>query len=637
MPRPVAHDSSRNPDGSDDVLRMLDVFQAEQLKVVAEHEVQMKQLMKQQCERFRRIVQEARAPRTAAIGRASPFEEDVLILETHVKQASTDEDLTDGTRSRAKQQLTASLPKHSASSSEAITPRSRWTRARPSLNVQRVSAQRQIRSFFVRPGESVGSESSRKMSSIFNRRHVAAAYMFHSSQHETVALEKWSNMLFKRRLRCESLKRFLESGAFQVFVCILIVMNAAFIAWRTQRATELAVDAAKSGRSAEEVSPLFDTGEVVFNVVFAVELMMRLLAYECAFFSGPERNWNVLDMCLVIPSAFESMLTTLDMNISFIRTLRLLRMLRTLRMIRIMRFAATFRHLRLMLLAVLNCIVPLFWAIFFLMFMIFLFAIMFMQGTELYMTSDGFDDAYLHDMTDYLFPLPMMILTLFMCISGGISWWEIAMLLEQLGLGYLVMFILFILIMFIVVLNIITGIFVNESIESARKDHDLISQIESIRQRQILMDLQKLFKEIDIDDDGSITLEEFDLAVRDPEGSVRSIFLLLDIDVTDARAFFHMIDVDNSNKIEIDEFVMGCMHFRGNGHYLGIEALMQDQKKLLKDIIRRQKKVESQVKDVSLGIHDVLSTREEAGVESLASCGPWKGKREDPYHEELSL
>merc|ERR1719284_1728484 len=415
--------------------------------------------------------------------------------------------------------------------------------------------------------------------------------------------------LSRRHLRCERLKHVVDSGPFQACVCFVMLMNAVLIAWSTQRACDLAVDAVQSGSTVaeEDTALLFEVGEDIFNVIFMVELVLRIVAYECAFFTGQEWKWNMLDFCLVVPSFLEMTFTNVDMTFSFIRTVRLLRMLDTLRMIRIMRFAATFRHLQLMLLAVLNSIVPLFWAIFFLVFMNFLFAIMFMQATEQYLESGNFNEALLEDMLAYFNPLPKMILTLFMCISGGISWWEIGLLLEELGFGYLLMFLLFILIMFIVVLNIITGIFVNESIESARKDHDLMAQMETGRQRDMLENLQKLFKDIDMDGDGSITLEEFDLAVRDPEGTVRSIFLLLDIDVTDARAFFHIIDVDHSGCIEIDEFVMGCMRFRASGPYLGMEVLMQEQKKILKDIIRRQKKVECQVNEVSHEIHGVLS------------------------------
>merc|ERR1712012_628979 len=133
----------------------------------------------------------------------------------------------------------------------------------------------------------------------------------------------------------------------------------------------------------------------------------------------------------------------------------------------------------------------------------FLFATMFMQATEQYLESGNFNEALLEDMLAYFNPLPKMILTLFMCISGGISWWEIGLLLEELGFGYLLMFLLFILIMFIVVLNIITGIFVNESIETASKDHDLIVQMEVLHTRQMLFELQRLFEEIDGDADGS--------------------------------------------------------------------------------------------------------------------------------------
>jgi len=584
------------------------VFEAAQKEIVIEHERCMRQLMEDQCEQLQRVV-EGRT-RRFNVSTATAASDQGVLLDTDSSTTCASEEINSGSGGGIGGQSKKTVVVIDVSEDDGERQGSP-TGCSTELPFRVSSRDPPSGSAFI---ANLATESKR-MSSLARRRRVAAEYMmytFRSGKSSFVGqcAEVIGDNLSRRHLRCERLKHVVDSGPFQACVCFVMLMNAVLIAWSTQRACDLAVDAVQSGSTVaeEDTALLFEVGEDIFNVIFMVELVLRIVAYECAFFTGQEWKWNMLDFCLVVPSFLEMIFTNVDMTFSFIRTVRLLRMLRTLRMIRIMRFAATFQHLRLMLLAVLNSIVPLFWAIFFLVFMNFLFAIMFMQATEQYLESGNCNEALLEDMLAYFNPLPKMILTLFMCISGGISWWEIGLLLEELGFGYLLMFLLFILIMFIVVLNIITGIFVNEAIESARKDHDFTAQMEAVQHRQMLQDLTRLFRDIDTDGDGQISLWEFQDALRDRGGTMRSVFLLHNLDVTDARTFFHIIDVDGSNMIEIDEFVMGCMRFKGNGHCLGIEAVMQEHKQMLKDIVRQQRRVEHQVRHITDEMH-VLSSR----------------------------
>merc|ERR1712048_983101 len=117
--------------------------------------------------------------------------------------------------------------------------------------------------------------------------------------------------------------------------------------------------------------------EHAFSAAFAVELVVRLLALEGSFFFGPEWSWNMLDLILVISSLLDTVLTVAGFEMTYIRLLRLLRMTRTTRGIRLLRF---FRTLRLMLLSALNSVVPLLWAMLFLILMIFVFAVVLLQG-----------------------------------------------------------------------------------------------------------------------------------------------------------------------------------------------------------------------------------------------------------------
>ena len=49
----------------------------------------------------------------------------------------------------------------------------------------------------------------------------------------------------------------------------------------------------------------FGLGEIVFALIFAVELTLRFAVAGCDFFAGPERYWNIFDMTLILAQVSE--------------------------------------------------------------------------------------------------------------------------------------------------------------------------------------------------------------------------------------------------------------------------------------------------------------------------------------------
>ena len=45
---------------------------------------------------------------------------------------------------------------------------------------------------------------------------------------------------------------------------------------------------------------------------------------------------------------------------------------------------------------------------------------------------------------------------------------------------------------------------------------------------------------------------------------VKDYFEMLELDVRDAWTFFRLLDQDGGSAIDLDEFLWGCMHLRGN-------------------------------------------------------------------------
>merc|ERR1712136_159763 len=158
--------------------------------------------------------------------------------------------------------------------------------------------------------------------------------------------------------------------------------------------------------------------------------------------------------------------------------------------------------------------------------------------------------------------MSMALLTLFMSISGGVDWYAVWKVLHRISPAYSALFVLYVLLAQLAVLNIITGIFVNDALENASDDHDLLMQKTT--------------------PDGStcITLDDFQKQLESHE--VRLMFQFLGLGASDAISLFRMLDADSSGNLEIEEFIMGFMRLRGRGNMIDIECTLRDMNKAIK-------------------------------------------------------
>merc|ERR1712136_11532 len=182
----------------------------------------------------------------------------------------------------------------------------------------------------------------------------------------------------------------------------------------------------------------------------------------------------------------------------------------------------------------------------------------------------------------YFSSMSMALLTLFMSITGGVSWWEVQRLLLQVHVVYGVVFVCFISVMLLAVLNIITGIFVTDAVEMAASDHDVMMQAEQEMKLDQVKKLRQLFDRFDTNEKSVLTLEDFESHIKDPE--VQVILGMLD-----APAFFKLLDVDKSGEVEIDEFVMGCLNLKGKTKMMDMEVTVQDTRRMVKKLIDGQR------------------------------------------------
>merc|ERR1712136_561276 len=347
--------------------------------------------------------------------------------------------------------------------------------------------------------------------------------------------------------------------------------------------------------------------EVAINCFFVIELTLRAVAIRGACFVGDRWRWNIFDLVVLLGSSAELFIFAITDNYfsSSVRILRMLRLLRSVRVLRLLQYAPIFNGLQLMLIALANSSSALVWAILMLLLSVFFFSLIFVNASASYMENASRSDTEAEVLRVYFSSLPMSLFTLFMAMSGGIDWWDVAGPLLKIHPGYALLFLLFVLLMVIVVLNIITGAFVNDAVALARKDEDLRMQQELSESRHLTNRLNSLFHEIDEENTGMFSLQ--DLQVHLQREEVGLLFTLLGIEVTDAVSFFNLLDIDGSGAVEIEEFVMGCLRLQGRSGMMNMEINIQETGRIVKRSNSMLYVLKAKISKVEYGVEQILS------------------------------
>merc|ERR1712136_570253 len=169
--------------------------------------------------------------------------------------------------------------------------------------------------------------------------------------------------------------------------------------------------------------------------------------------------------------------------------------------------------------------------------------------------------------------------TLWMCVLGGVSWWEIEEVWLEVAPGYAVLLVLYQALMTLALLNIVTGIFVNDSIEAAQNDRDLKAIAERERKAHFIQDATRIFQEMVTDSTTILSRKQFEQQFQRP--MVRHLFSAMDMDATDAIKVFEALDVDGNGALEIDEFVVGCCAIQGPARALDVEVLKVQMRRIM--------------------------------------------------------
>lgn len=393
------------------------------------------------------------------------------------------------------------------------------------------------------------------------------------------------------------LQRCLDGRWFKSTIAVNIVLNAILIGVSSDVELKCALRHSECDAVMMDVLGSLNT---FFTVLFTLELVVRIVARRLDFCRGPSAGWNLLDTVVVVVSLLEGLAAGGGIDFKYIRLMRLTRLVRTLRVVRTL---PMFTTLRTMMNAIMNSASSLMWAMILIWFTLFMFAVAFTQGVAQYVEGASAAEGNMTFYNTFFSSLGMTLLTLFMSITGGVNWWEVIDAMMDISVFFAILFAFYVSLMLLALLNIVTGIFVNDALEFAKLDRELMAKFEIDRRQVDTERLRKVFLAVDISNTGKVTYEQLKVHLDSVEA--KALFTVMGLDVTneDLSPFFESLDVEGKGYVFEDEFVMGCMKLRGCAKAVDLATLMNETEKLTTRLINLSGRLEAEVRALDGRIH----------------------------------
>merc|ERR1711912_197373 len=104
--------------------------------------------------------------------------------------------------------------------------------------------------------------------------------------------------------------------------------------------------------------------------------------------------------------------------------------------------------------------------------------------------------------------------------------------------------------------------------------------------------LKEVFNDIDKDGSGAINGDEMEFFLEDPE--LAHYLESIDIFPHDARTLFRLLDGDDSGEVSIEEFCEGCLRLKGEAKSFDIHKVLKSNNDLKSQIMSLTTFVHSQ-------------------------------------------
>lgn len=403
-------------------------------------------------------------------------------------------------------------------------------------------------------------------------------------------------------------QRIVGHPAFDIFFGFVVMTNAVFLGVEVQR-------------SITDPNPhvILKTLQYIYAALFVVELATRVAAGGMKIFISDDWIWALVDVVIVVGALLDVVLDILEAvqatgsemlsgidgvsSLKAFRIIRITRILKTVQVVRVFRFVMA---LRTLVTSIFHTLKALLWALILLFLIVYVFSVIFTSAVNEALA----DPSHLlpaeanEQARRYFSSLYDTMLTLLMSIAGGVSWEEVIAPLRHVSEVWGVAFLVFFSFTYFAVLNVVTAVFCTTALESAQNDHATVVQSLLDNKETHLNKLRAVFSSLGATETGAITYAMFEDKINTPE--VKGYLETLGLDVWDAWSFFKLLDTDGGGAIDIEEFFMGCLRFRGQASAMDVGKILQDQNWLITSQGKFQAYVEGELNTLKESVAALL-------------------------------
>merc|ERR1719362_147493 len=375
----------------------------------------------------------------------------------------------------------------------------------------------------------------------------------------------------------------VTSAYFDAAISIIVVFNALTLGVQVNME-------AVEGSTGKEFSYI----EWACTGIFTCELLVRIwilgLRRMC---QRGERLMTTMDICLVmvalLDAALDIMMTSGSGFGQSAFMVRLIKVLRMGRLLRPLRTVALLGELRVIAQMIASSFRSLFWLMCILAALTYCFALVLTQGAASYFAAFNQSNGNMEEfqaIKSSFGSVPKTMYSLYLAMTGGRNWGEVADLIAQAGIFYGFLVVIYVFINLFSVLNIVTGVFVDGAIELAKRDRNMMIEKQNTNRDTSRKHLVALLSVVDKDGDGQVSRDEFFAALQDSE--VQDFMDALGIDPENAAEVFMLLDEDGDGIVDVTEFIQGMEKVRGEAKSVDIQMLKLHSMKIIDTLNRLQ-------------------------------------------------
>mmetsp|Transcript_43081 Transcript_43081/g.80145 ORF Transcript_43081/g.80145 Transcript_43081/m.80145 type:complete len:579 (+) Transcript_43081:49-1785(+) len=405
------------------------------------------------------------------------------------------------------------------------------------------------------------------------------------------------------------LQHVFEHHLYSMLMGIIIVANAFFVIHETDLKA-----------SDSEIPTWITSASYIFLAMYTLEILLRLYVYRMTFFRS---GWNIIDLLVVLTDLCAELtkiwVTSEAPSVSVLRIFRLARLLRVLAML------SSTNELDTMLLGFGSAMRAMIWACFMIGVVITvcsIVAVEFVHPLNVEVAKTGvYGDC--RRCARAFETVAESNLTFIAQIIAGDSWGQITIPIIEAYPASGAFFLFVFGLIDLGVLNLILTVIVNAA-ESARvANHEMQLRGKARQIEEMKNKLKTLCSNLDDNDDGRISLEEFLSGLDENEEFARTL-ALLDIHKQDAEVVYRLMDEDGSGDVDFNEFIHTMISTKHETEKTQLLFLKAGMNEMQRDLRNQHGILNDMLLDVAgrvMDRTDVASAVERAFDESSAKVG----------------